>query len=114
MLYAEQNADALAFEIYVQSIRSTRFRHRGTTGTMTLAEMLMPYNEPVLLVWGEHDVTATPDMAAEALLRDKPNRQYQRLPEGGHWIQFEQADLVNAELVRWFSATDVVGAGARL
>jgi pimeloyl-ACP methyl ester carboxylesterase len=109
MLYDERNADGLAFEVYVQSIRRTRFRHRGTTGSVTLAEMLMPYSEPALLIWGEHDVTATPDMAAETLLRGKPNRRYRRLPEGGHWIQFEQADAVNAELARWLSASEIGG-----
>ena len=108
MLYDERNADALAFEVYVRSIRSTRFRHRGTTGNVTLAETLMPYSEPALFIWGEHDVTATPDRAAETLLRDKPNRRYRLLPDGGHWIQFEQADVVNAELARWVSA-DVGG-----
>ena len=109
MLYAEKSVDALAFEVYVRSIRSTRFRHRGNTGNTPLAETLRPYAEPALLIWGEHDVTATPDLAAETLLRDRPNRQYRRLPDGGHWIQFEQADAVNAELARWFSARDAGG-----
>ena len=108
MLYDERNADALAFEVYVRSIRATRFRHRGTTGNVPLSETLSVYPQPVLLIWGEHDVTATPNLAAESLLRDKPNRQYRLLADGGHWIQFERADAVNAELVRWFGS-DAIG-----
>jgi pimeloyl-ACP methyl ester carboxylesterase len=107
MLYDEASVNALAFEVYVKSILATRFHSRGTTGNSTLAEMLTPYTEPALFIWGEHDVTATPAAAAETLLRDKPNRHYRLLPNGGHWIQFEQADAVNAELARW-----VGGGGA--
>jgi 2-hydroxy-6-oxonona-2,4-dienedioate hydrolase len=107
MLYDARNADALAFEVYVRAIRATRFRHRGTTGSVPLSETLSPYAEPVLLIWGEHDVTATPDLAAESLLRDKPNRHYRLLADGGHWIQFERAAAVNAELLRWFGSDDI-------
>ena len=43
MLYDERNADALALEVYVRSIRATRFRSRGTSGDVTLADTLRPY-----------------------------------------------------------------------
>jgi pimeloyl-ACP methyl ester carboxylesterase len=107
MLYDRANADALAFEAYVRSIRATRYRSRGTTGSVTLAEILTPFAEPVLFIWGEHDVTATPELAKEALVHGKPNRHYRLLPGGGHWIQFERADAVNEELARWFGPHDI-------
>jgi pimeloyl-ACP methyl ester carboxylesterase len=104
MLYDEANADALAFETYVYSVRTTRFRSGGAPRDARLAEMLAPFAEPVLLIWGEHDVTATPELARDPLIQGRPNRHYRLLPGGGHWIQFECADAVNAELVRWFGA----------
>jgi pimeloyl-ACP methyl ester carboxylesterase len=102
MLYSDANADALAEDTYSRAIRMTRFRHRGTTGNAKVAEMLAPFTEPVLLMWGEHDVTATPEIAKVGLLDGRPNRHYRLIPDGGHWIQFERADAVNAELERWF------------
>jgi pimeloyl-ACP methyl ester carboxylesterase len=105
MLYDEANADALAFEAYVHSIRATRFRSRGAPRNVTLGEMLTPFDEPVLFIWGEHDVTATPELARQGVIQGRPNRHYRLLPHGGHWIQFECADEVNAELVRWFGAS---------
>ncbi|MGZ5261422.1 MAG: alpha/beta fold hydrolase, partial [Burkholderiales bacterium] len=53
-------------------------------------------------IWGEHDVTATPELAKQTLVHGKPDRHYRLLPGGGHWIQFERADAVNTELARWF------------
>jgi 2-hydroxy-6-oxonona-2,4-dienedioate hydrolase len=55
-------------------------------------------------MWGEHDVTATPEIAKVGLLDGRPHRHYRLIPDGGHWIQFERADAVNAELLRWFGA----------
>ncbi|MGZ5154347.1 MAG: alpha/beta fold hydrolase, partial [Burkholderiales bacterium] len=102
MLHDETNLDGLAFEAYVRSIRATRYRSRGTTGSVTLAEILTPFAAPALFIWGEHDVTATPELAKQTLVHGKPDRHYRLLPGGGHWIQFERADAVNTELARWF------------
>ncbi|MGZ5147248.1 MAG: alpha/beta fold hydrolase [Burkholderiales bacterium] len=104
MLHDETNLDGLAFEAYVRSIRATRYRSRGTTGSVTLAEILTPFAAPALFIWGEHDVTATPELAKQTLVHGKPDRHYRLLPGGGHWIQFERADAVNTELARWFDS----------
>ncbi len=102
MLHDEKSADALAFQAYSDAIRATRFHSRGTVRSMKLAELLAPFARPVLLVWGEHDVTATPGQAIRTLTSGKPHWQYSLIPDGGHWIQYEQADAVNAKLMQWF------------
>jgi pimeloyl-ACP methyl ester carboxylesterase len=39
----------------------------------------------------------------DSLTTAMPNRALRIVSRGGHWIQFECADEVNAELMRWFS-----------
>lgn len=102
MLHDESKADALAFESYVKCTRATRYRSRGASRRLTLARILARYEAPVLFLWGEHDVTATPEQARAGLVDSEPNRVFKLLPGGGHWIQFELADVVNAELDQWF------------
>ena len=104
MLHDARNADALAVESYVRSIKATRYRSRGASRRVTLEEILAHYTEPVLFLWGEHDVTATPVEARSRLADSNRNRYVKLLPGGGHWVQFERAQHVNEELERWFGA----------
>jgi pimeloyl-ACP methyl ester carboxylesterase len=103
MMYAESNADALAFRAYADAVKATRFRSRAAHST-TLEEILRPYTAPVLFIYGEHDVTCTPEMAKNRLTNATVSRECRVIPGGGHWVQFESADAVNDELARWFGA----------
>jgi pimeloyl-ACP methyl ester carboxylesterase len=102
MMYAENNVDALAFRAYVDATKATRFRSRGGAHGVTLAHILAPYTGPVLFLYGEHDVTCTPEMARTGLTNAIAYRECRVIPGGGHWIQLERADEVNDELARWF------------
>ena len=108
MMHAEDNVDALAFRAYVAAIKATRFRSRGAH-SVTLEEILTPYADPVLFIYGEHDVICTPEMAKISLTNAMARRECRVIPGGGHWIQLERADKVNDELARWFGT----GAAAR-
>lgn len=57
---------------------------------------------PVLVLWGEQDRFLGPELA-EAGSEWVPNGRVRRVPEAGHWIQHDVPDLVNEELVRFFS-----------
>lgn len=103
MMHAESNVDALAFRAYVDAVKATRFRSRSAH-SVPLAEILAPYTGPVLFMYGEHDVTCTPEMAKKSLADAVLSRECRVIPAGGHWIQFERADEVNDELARWFGA----------
>jgi pimeloyl-ACP methyl ester carboxylesterase len=104
MLHDATNADALAVESYIRSIKATRYRSRGAIRRVTLEEVLAPYTEAVLFLWGEHDVTATPEEARARLADDTLGRYVKLVPGGGHWVMFECAQRVNEELARWFGA----------
>ena len=103
MLHDPASADELAFAVYKDAVTRTRFRSRGIAGSMTLEKTLAPFTGPALFIWGEHDVTATPELARPGLVNGTPNRDCHLVPAGGHWIQFERADVVNPLLTRWFA-----------
>jgi pimeloyl-ACP methyl ester carboxylesterase len=106
MMYAENSVDALAFRAYVDATKATRFRSRGSAHSVTLEEILTPYTDPVLFMYGEHDVICTPEMAKSSLTNAIAYRECRVIPSGGHWVQLERADDVNDELARWFGSTN--------
>ena len=106
MLHDEGNVDALALAIHEWSCVQTRFRSKAIAQAGGLAEALDQIAAPMLLVWGEHDVTAVPDEVASRLTRGHANRESCILEDAGHWAQYEKAEEVNALLLRWFSPQD--------
>ena len=82
--------------------KATRYRSRGEIQRVKLPQILEHYDAPVLFLWGEHDVTATPGEARISLTHGHPERAFKLLADGGHWIQFELAEIVNSELEQWF------------
>jgi pimeloyl-ACP methyl ester carboxylesterase len=54
------------------------------------------------LVWGEHDVTCTPEHLMERLVQGWSNRSGAIVKDAGHWVQYEQANEINQLLIDWF------------
>lgn len=104
MLSGETAVDALAEHIHVASCEATRFRSKAISRRSLLQEALQGYTRPVLLVWGEADVTAVPMEMAEALQQQRPERDWTIIPRAGHWVQYESADTVNAMVLRWLQS----------
>lgn len=102
MLYRHA-PDELALAIHEISCVATRFRSRTASQSNGMVQALRQYGGPALLVWGEHDVTATAREVAPAIAADGPGRLWRVVPEAGHWVQYEAADAVNDLLARWFA-----------
>jgi pimeloyl-ACP methyl ester carboxylesterase len=96
--------DGLALTAHIRSCEKVQFRSKGVSRSWKLADALSKVQSPVLILWGEHDVTADPGLILPILLGDSDARHGEILPEGGHWVQFELADTINARLTNWFSA----------
>ncbi|MGH8663925.1 MAG: alpha/beta fold hydrolase [Burkholderiales bacterium] len=103
MMHDETNVDALGFEAYVTAVKRTRYHTRGVGSRSSLSSILAEYTDPVLFVYGEHDVTGTPGLAEEVLIASAANREFRLIRDGGHWIQYERAEAVNEVLTRWFA-----------
>lgn len=105
MLHEPAAIDALALSVHENSCLRTRFRSKAISRAGGLRAALDRYGGPLLLIWGEHDVTAVPHEIAPVLAGEDDGREWCVVPCAGHWVQYEGADDVNRLLLRWF-ATD--------
>jgi pimeloyl-ACP methyl ester carboxylesterase len=105
MLHDEEAVDALALRIHTDACRRTRFRSKEISRASSLAHSLDHHRGPLLLAWGEHDVTAVPEQAAIVLSSGRDGCRTQVVPGAGHWVQFERADQVNSLLLAWLDET---------
>jgi len=103
MLHDPNRVDALALVVHAEASAATRFRSKQLSRTALLPACLDAFAGPVLLLWGEHDVTATPADIGPALVQGHPERQCVILPDGGHWLQYEQSAAVNRLLFEFLS-----------
>jgi 2-hydroxy-6-oxonona-2,4-dienedioate hydrolase len=104
MMYAPKNVDALAFRAYADGVRAARFRGRGMAHGVPLNTILTPYHNPVLFLYGEHDVICQPEQAKVNLSNAAARRECRLIAGSGHWVALEGADDVNDALVAWFGA----------
>lgn len=95
--------DGLALTAHIRSCERTRFRSKDVSRNWKLIDALATVQAPVLMLWGEHDVTADPAFILPMLIGGSDARRGEILPGAGHWVQFELADTVNARLVDWFN-----------
>ncbi|PLZ02608.1 alpha/beta hydrolase [Burkholderia sp. WAC0059] len=103
MLYDPARADAVALASYEDACTHTRFHSRGISLTSDLAARLRESGAEALLIWGAEDVTAAePETFSAALNAQGVKHVFARIPDAGHWVQYEQADAVNALLRDWF------------
>lgn len=105
MLHAPESIDALALAVHEHSSRATHYRSKMFSRSAALTEALDRFEQPLLMVWGEHDVTAFPERVAEALAGRHEERQWCIVPDAGHWVQYERHQEINQILARWFEPT---------
>ncbi len=102
MLSTYDRVDELAIRIHQDACVATRFRSKPIARPGGLAEQLEMYPGPVLLIWGEHDITCTPEYLVEKLATGKANRAKEIIIDAGHWVQYEKPDQINQSLIAWF------------
>ena len=103
MLYADEQIDPLAVGIHTDSCVKTRYRSRGHSFKGDLNQALDLYQGEILFAWGEHDVTATPEVLIQTLVQTRPAREHLIVRDAGHWVQYEAAEAINQVLIEWFS-----------
>ncbi|RDK04929.1 alpha/beta fold hydrolase [Cupriavidus lacunae] len=103
MIADPASMDALALLAYTESCRHARFRSKHISRAGGLADALDRFDGPVLVAYGEHDVTADPRAVLEQLVADRPHRRGAFIPGAGHWVQFEAHDAINALLEEWLA-----------
>ena len=104
MLHAPEAVDAMALAVYQAQCQATRFRSKSISMVGGLQSRLASYEGRLLLVWGEHDVTAVPQDLAPAIAATRSGWEWRLLAGGGHWVQYECHEPVNQLLEDWFGA----------
>nr|WP_315592360.1 alpha/beta hydrolase [uncultured Cupriavidus sp.] len=103
MIADASRVDGLALLAYTESCRHTRFRSKQISRAGGLADALDRFGGPILIAYGEHDVTANPAAVLAALVEAHPDRQGAIVDGAGHWVQYEAHAAINALLLDWFS-----------
>ncbi len=101
MLHDPAHIDDVAVGLHTRACLQTRFHSKTISRSNGLMDLLDQCNTPLLLVWGEHDVTAQPEVVARSLSENRPNCVTHVIPDAGHWAQYEQAEVVNRLLIDW-------------
>jgi pimeloyl-ACP methyl ester carboxylesterase len=101
-MLAGDAADAVAVEIHTRACLATRFHSKTISRSGGLIECLRQFAGPLLLMWGEHDVTATPSQLAPAIAAQCVEGRAEVIADAGHWVQYQAAADINARLRAWF------------
>ena len=104
MLHDPTAIDDVAVLVHREAMQRTRLRSRPLSRSTIMRKTLDRVEIPILMLWGEHDVTALGESTARAMAEGHPNRQWQVVPAASHWLQYEQPELVNFLLIQWFGA----------
>lgn len=103
MIADASRVDGLALLAYTESCRHTRFRSKQISRAGGLADALDRFGGPILIAYGENDVTADPAAVLAALVEGHPGRQRAIVEGAGHWVQYEAHAAINALLLDWLS-----------
>lgn len=103
MLHDSAAIDDLAVLVHREAMQRTRLRSRPFSRSTVMREALVKVSMPILMLWGEHDVTALGEATAREMAQGHPNRQWQVVTGASHWLQYERPELVNNLLIDWLS-----------
>jgi 2-hydroxy-6-oxonona-2,4-dienedioate hydrolase len=87
--------------IQLANIDGTRFDSRRVSRRSTMLDDLPRIPAPVQMIWGAHDKLPIPSLEARAeeCRRARPDVRIAIVPDGGHWIQYDQPDAINRLLI---------------
>lgn len=96
MLADRRKVDPLALYLQTVNTRRARTPSRPISRTPALRDVLGDIRAPFTGIYGEHDITAKPDVEARGqVLRDfQSEARFFVVPDAGHWVQYEAPDVV--------------------
>ena len=105
MIHDAERIDDLSLAVHSTNCEATRFRSKEVSLASSLAGTLGEHDGAMLALWGEHDVTCTPEDATQRLAAGRSRTVQATIAGAGHWVQYEAAEAVNLQLRDWFAPT---------
>lgn len=102
MFHRPGSVDELSVHLQAANVARARVKSRRISRMGVLHDALSQISARLVGVWGEEDVISKGHLdEREALLKShNPEAGFHRLAGAGHWVQYENADEVNAILAR--------------
>jgi len=85
-------------DLYWHNVQRTRYDGRRISLTAGLmAQCLKQMTCPVQIIWGEKDALCDPSLQSrvDEVRAAMPGIRVDRIPDAGHWVQYDAADEVN-------------------
>jgi 2-hydroxy-6-oxonona-2,4-dienedioate hydrolase len=100
MIHDPRKIDELAVYIQTRNAEVSRVRGKHVSHTGSLAKCLPGIAGKLAGIWGEHDATAVPYLAARKafLQQAQPGASFDVVPGVGHWVQYEAHETFNRRL----------------
>jgi pimeloyl-ACP methyl ester carboxylesterase len=95
MIHDPAKVDDLALLVQQRNAVRSRVRVKHFVKWSSLAACLPSVKAPIAGIWGEHDVTSTPELAREKLRQFQPGAPFELVAGAGHWVQYEAAETFN-------------------
>jgi pimeloyl-ACP methyl ester carboxylesterase len=101
MIADDRKIDALSIYLQDQNTARTRLRSRPMSRTESLGPLLRELSCPVSAVWGRQDAVYPDEVNERIHLFESlmPSAPVTFIDPGGHWIQFERAEVFNPYLL---------------
>lgn len=100
MLHKRSAVDDLALEVHWRSCLMSRFHSKRYSRSAVLRESLKSYKGRALLLWGEDDVTASPEVFDLSAWTTAGTCQLVMQPDSGHWAMYEAPREIEAQIRR--------------
>jgi pimeloyl-ACP methyl ester carboxylesterase len=103
MLHRPEAVDALAVAVQAANVPHDRMRRRKLAMTDILLRKLPALECPLDAIYGEHDALYSGGLLdqAQELFRGAPRfGRFVRIPDAGHWVQFEAAEAFDRALLQ--------------
>lgn len=106
MLHRLASIDENAIAIHRANLVADRMRQRRLAQTDVVLRALPRLTCPVDVLFGAEDALYRSQLGRMAVIFQKAPgfREICMIPGAGHWVQYEEADRFNAELIRMLRA----------
>lgn len=111
MLHRPASIDALAVEIQSINTALTRISHRTFLVEGAFQERLERLRPPLSAIWGERDRVVEGLFAPRLALLEaiRPGLRVTLVPDAGHWLPYEEPELVSRHLLEMLQRRDTPG-----